>query len=426
MEKFGGYGFNKSHSAAYALIAYQTAFLKTHFPVEFMASLLTSEMHSTDGVVKYIAECRSQGIEVLPPDINESGKGFTVSGKKIRFGLVAVKNVGGNAIDSIVEARAEGEFSSLFDFCERVDLKKVNKRVVESLIKCGAFDSTGQYRSRMMASLEESFEYGQRIQRERSDAQIGLFDIGGSQPVINFPQMPEIDEWDGKQVLALEKESLGFYVTGHPLSRYKDILEKFTNTDTIDLQERTDGAIVRIGGIVRSTKTIKTKKGHLMAFVVIEDLNGSVEITIFSSVYVKVYDLLVDDNPIIVQGQLQKDENTAKILADMVIPMKKAEETWSASIHFNLDITRTDKALLVQLHEVLGRHPGSCKGYVHLQSSGETETIIALADNLRLKAGSPLAKDVNALLGYNAVETKCSPVTSSSRPEHIYANSNKT
>jgi len=412
MEKFGGYGFNKSHSAAYALIAYQTAFLKAHFPVEFMASLLTSEMHSTDGVVKYIAECRSQGIEVLPPDINKSGKEFTVSGSKIRFGLVAVKNVGENAIENIIEARAEGKISSLFEFCECVDLKKVNKRVVESLIKCGAFDSTGEYRSRMIASLEDSFEYGQRIQRERSDPQIGLFDLEGGRPAYNVPRIPEIDELDEKQMLAFEKESLGFYVTGHPLSRYEDILEKFTNADTTVLAERNDGVIVRIGGIVRSTKTIKTKKGDLMAFVAIEDLHGSVEVTIFSSVYAKVYDLLIDDNPIIVQGQLQKDENSIKILADTVIPMEKAEETWSAGIRFNIDVDRTDKTLLVQLHEVLKRHPGSSKGYVHLLNPGKTETIIALADTLRLKAGSPLTKEVNGLLGYKAVETVCSPITS--------------
>ncbi|MBC8432122.1 MAG: DNA polymerase III subunit alpha [Desulfobacterales bacterium] len=415
MEKFGGYGFNKSHSAAYALIAYQTAFLKAHFPVEFMASLLTSEMHSIDGVVKYIAECRSQGIEVLPPDINESGKEFTVSGSKIRFGLVAVKNVGESAIDGIIEARKDGKFNSLFEFCDRVDLKKVNKRVVESLIKCGAFDSTGQYRSRMTASLEESLEYGQRLQRERSDPQMGLFDIEGSRPVINLPPVPVIEEWDEKQMLAFEKDSLGFYITGHPLSRHEDILEKFTNTDSAGLQERNDGEIVRIGALVRNTKTIKTKKGDLMAFVAIEDLRGSVEVVVFSSVYVKVYDLLVDDNPIIVQGQLQKDENSVKILADIIIPIKKAEETWSASVHFNLDISNTDKAALIQLHKIFQKHPGSCQGYVHLLSPGKTETIIALPSTLQLRAGRPLAREVNGLLGYNAVETVCSPATSSIR-----------
>jgi DNA polymerase-3 subunit alpha len=414
MEKFGGYGFNKSHSAAYSMIAYQTAFLKAHFPVEFMASLLTSEMHSSDGVVKYIAECKSHGIEILPPDINESDKEFTVKGSKIRFGLVAVKNVGGNAIESIVEARNEGgKFSSLFEFCERVDLKKVNKRVVESLIKCGAFDSTGDYRSRMTASIEDILEYGQRVQRERSDPQMGLFDMPGSSPAINLPTLPQIDEWNEKQRLALEKESLGFYITGHPLTGHEDILEKFTNANSVVVKEKKDGDTVRIGGIIRKLKTIKTKKkGSLMAFVTLEDLHGSVEATVFSSLYVKVHDLLTDDRPILIQGQLQKDENSVKILADTIIPIDKAEETWTASVHFNLDITRTQREVLVKLKEILKSHPGSCPAYIHLLDPDKTETIVALSNSIKLRAGLPLTREVNRFLGYKAVETACKPALS--------------
>ena len=405
MEKFGGYGFNKSHSAAYALIAYQTAFLKAHFPVEFMASLLTSEMQSTDGVVKYIAECRSHGIEVLPPDIN---------GSKIRFGLVAVKNVGENAIEAIIEARHNGKFLSLFDFCERVDLKKVNKRVVEGLIKCGAFDTTGNYRSQMIASLEDCIDYGQRVQRERADPQMGLFNLTEEQKVFNFPSMPKIDEWDEKELLTLEKESLGFYITGHPLSRYENVLEKFTNTNSVTLKEQNDGDAIRIGGMVRNNKIIKTKKGDLMAFVTLEDLHGAVEITIFSSLYSKVYDLLTDDSAILVRGYLQKEENSVKLLADTVIPMDKAEEIWTTSIQFNLDVSRTDKALFEKLNTVFKRHPGSCKAYIHLMNPEKTETIIALSDTIRLKAGSSLIREVNRLVGYNAAETVCRPVESSS------------
>ncbi len=407
MEKFGGYGFNKSHSAAYALIAYQTAFLKAHFPVEFMASLLTSEMHSTDGIVKYIAECRNHDIQIIPPDINKSDKTFTVTGSKIRFGLVAVKNVGESAIEAIVDARKQGTFSSLFDFCERLDLKRVNKRVIESLIKCGAFDVTGDYRSRMMASLEEALDYGQRVQKERADPQIGLFDMQESQPSINPPQMSGIDEWGEKQLLAYEKEALGFYVTGHPLTRYDDLLVKFTNTNSAALKEKNDGDVVRIGGMVKNSKIIKTKKGDLMAFVALEDLHGSVEITVFSSIYTRVYDLLVDDNPILVQGKVQKEENSVKLLADTVIPIAKAEETWVASIHFNLDITRTNKTLLMELHNILKRHRGSCPGYIHLVNPEKTETIIALPDTIKLNAGVSLIRGVNGLFGYNVVETKC-------------------
>ncbi len=416
IEKFGGYGFNKSHSAAYALIAYQTAFLKAHFPVEIMASLLTSEMHSTDGVVKFIAECRHHDIPILPPDINESVTEFTVDGSRIRFGLVAVKNVGESAIESIIASRTDQPFETLFDFCERVDLKKVNKRVIESLIKCGAFDSTGAKRSPMMAALENAVEYGQRVQKERSDPQMGLFDLGDTQPNINAPSLPEIGEWDVKQFLAFEKESLGFYLSGHPLTRYEALLDQFTNADAISIKELKDGGVVRIGGLVRSTKNIKTKKGELMAFVTIEDMHGSVEVIVFSSVFSKARDLLEEDRPVIVQGQVQKDEKSVKILADTVIPVDKAEETWAASVHFNLEISRTDREGLENLHLILKRHPGLCPAFLHLRGPDNTDSIIALPDGFKLKAGSALTREVNRFLGYHAVETRCSAVTSTAIP----------
>jgi DNA polymerase-3 subunit alpha len=410
IEKFGGYGFNKSHSAAYALIAYQTAYLKTHFPVEFMASLLTSEMHSTDGVVKFIAECRNHDIPILPPDINQSDKEFVVDDSRIRFGLVAVKNVGENAIDAIIAGRAEQPFESLFDFCERVDLKKVNKRVVESLIKCGAFDATGAKRSQMMAALESALDYGQRVQRERNDPQMGLFGMGESQPSINAPALPEIGEWDEKQFLAFEKESLGFYLAGHPLTRYEDVLDKFTNANAISIKELKDGGVVRIGGLVQNSKTIKTKKGDSMAFVTLEDMHGAVEAIVFSRVFEDVRDLLVADKALLIQGQVQKDEQSVKILADTVIPIAKAEETWTASIHLNLEISRTDRQLLKDLHAILERYPGPSPAFLHLRSPDNTDSIIALPEALKLKAGSALRREVNNFLGYHAVETHCSAV----------------
>ncbi|MGD9350392.1 MAG: DNA polymerase III subunit alpha, partial [Desulfobacterales bacterium] len=418
MEKFGGYGFNKSHSAAYALIAYQTAYLKAHYPVEFMASLLTSEMHSTDGVVKYIVECRNHNIAVLPPDINYSQTAFTVDGDKIRFGLVAVKNVGEAAIEAIVESRQDGAFNSLFDFCERVDLKKVNKRVIESLIKCGAFDSTGAKRSQMIAALEDALDYGQRVQKERLDPQIGLFDGAVNPQVINAPALPDIEEWSENQRLAFEKESLGFYVSGHPLKRHAELLDKFTNANAISIKELKNGNAVRIGGLVRSIKIIKTKRGDLMAFVTIEDLHGAVEATVFSRVYTSVSDLLVEDSAIFIQGQVQKDEQSVKILAEKVVAMEKAEETWTASIHFNIEMSRTDREALVSLHKILKKHTGNCKAYLHLRSADNSDAIIALPSSMRLKSGGALMRDVNELLGYNAVETLCMSAKTEPRPNN--------
>jgi DNA polymerase-3 subunit alpha len=412
MEKFGGYGFNKSHSAAYALIAFQTAYLKAHFPVEFMAALLSSEMNSIDGVVKYIVECRLHAIEVLPPDINESNTTFTVNGSKIRFGLVAVKNVGEAAIEQIIRDREKaGPFSSLFEFCERVDLRKVNKRVVESLINCGAFDSTGSFRSQMMASLEDALEYGQRIQREKNDPQMGLFDMGGANgQLINMPSMPDIAEWGGKELLDAEKESLGFYISGHPLDRYQDLVEKFASVNALTAGEASDGAAVRIAGTISSIKSIRTKKGDLMAFLSIEDLHGMVEIVVFPRVYETAENYLKDDAPVFVQGQIQKDENTVKILAETVIPIEKAESIWSASINITIDTSRVDSETLSTLHDVLRKYTGSCTTFIHMQIPGKSETIIAMPDALKLRISPVMNREVNGLLGYGAVETTCSEI----------------
>jgi len=411
--KFGGYGFNKSHSAAYALIAFQTAYLKAHFPVEFMASLLTSEMHSTDGVVKYISECRSHDINVLPPDINESDVAFTVSGEKIRFGLVAVKNVGEAAIESIIEARQAERFDSLYDFCQRVDMSKVNKGVLVSLIKCGTFDSTGAARSCLFNALEDIMDYGQTIQQEKSDPQMCLFDACAESEGINCPSLPEIQEWEEKELLAMEKEALGFYITGHPLNRYQDVIEKFTNADALGLKDHADGECVRIAGIARSSKVIKTKRGDLMAFVTVEDIHGSTEVVVFSSVYAEANQLLTEDNPLLVEGRIQKDENSAKILADKIIPIENAEETWTASIHVNLEVTRTDRAVFESLQKIFEAHAGPCAAFIHLKNPENAEAVIALPETLKLKAGRELKRDVEGLLGYQALETTCEKAGSS-------------
>jgi DNA polymerase-3 subunit alpha len=409
IEKFAGYGFNKSHSAAYAMVAYQTAYLKTYFPVEFMAALLSSSINSLDTVVKYIADCRNHNIPVLPPDINESHKNFTVKEASIRFGLAAVKNVGEAAIDSILEVRQKGKFSSLFEFCQRVDIRKVNKRVLESLIQCGAFDSTGHRRSQMMASVEDALDYGHKIQKEAADPQMQLFGRkSGGQPM-NPPAMPDIPEWDQKQRLELEKESTGFYITGHPLDQYQDLLEKFTNTNSIALKEDhvKDGAVVRIGGILKNLKSFMTKRGEPMAFVDLEDMHGLVKVTVFPSTYASVKDALADDFPVIVQGAVEKKEKTINIIVDNIVPAEKAEEIWTASIHVMIDPDRLTDESLEKLKDTLVQYPGNCKGYIHVVVPEKTETVIELPDTLRLAAGVNLTREINRLLGYNAVTTRC-------------------
>ncbi len=404
IEKFGGYGFNKSHSAAYALIVYQTAYLKANYPIEFMASVLTSEMGTTDNVVKYITECRNQGIPVLPPDINESGKDFTVVEQSIRFGLAAIKNVGEGAIESIIAAReTDGSFKSIYDFCERVDLRRVNKRVVESLIKCGAFDSTGAKRSQMLYVMEDALEIGQKRQKDRISGQFNLFGATAQEGGVQ-PTLPDMEEWPENQRLAFEKETLGFFVTGHPLAKYEKILSKYTSADTLKILDFPDGRQVRIGGVVSSFKVITDRKGGRMAFVTLEDLHGFVEVTLFASVYEKVSEFIDTDVPILVDGHITKDEKSVKILADSVSPLSKAEELSATAVNFNIDVTGIDKEQLKEFRSILGNYKGECPAFINLRIPRKSETVIALPDSLRVQPGHALSEAVDRYFGQEVVE----------------------
>jgi len=408
MEYFGGYGFNKSHSAAYALIAYQTAYLKTHFPVEFMAALLTSAMTHPDDVVKFIAECRTAGIEILPPDINESEKRFAVVEGKIRFGLLAVKNVGEAAIEAIVEERRKnGRYVSLFDFCQRVSLLKVNKKVVESLIKCGAFDSTGAARSCMMAAIEDALSHGQTIQRERADAQMTFFDLDDTAQAINAPALPDLPEWTEKQRLAFEKEALGFYVTGHPLSNYRDLLAGYANADSVSVREMKDKAHVIIGGAITTIVRKRTKTDKQMANIVIEDVYGPLRVVVFPTVFHLVADLLVEDAPVFVEGQLEKSESAVSLQAERIVPIEKAPEAWRPSVHCTIDMDNANRETLVALKDIFVQNPGPCHGFLHLTAVGRVETAIALPDTLKILPSAALTEKVEALLGYKSVRPAC-------------------
>jgi DNA polymerase-3 subunit alpha len=279
---------------------------------------------------------------------------------------------------------------------------------VESLIKCGAFDSTGVKRSQMTAILEEAADIGQKIQKDRMDGQISLFDVMSEKGAdVVYPPFPEMDEWQESEKLNCEKETLGFFVTGHPLARHESVIQKFANTDTLALRDKPDGAIVRIGGLIRDLKHYHDRKGDLMAFVTLEDLHGFVEVTMFSSVYSSVSDFVEKDAAVFVEGRITKDEQSAKVLADTVVPVEKVEETWTTSVNLNLDVTTMDREKLQQLYNILQRHKGSSGAYIHLRIPERTETVIALPDQIRLKAGRSLANAVNEFLGYSAVETVC-------------------
>jgi len=328
IEKFAGYGFNKSHGACYGLVAYQTAYLKANHPVEFMAALLTSEMEKTDKIVQYIEECRSMGLRVEAPDVNVSGARFTVVGEVIHFGLAAIKNVGASAIESIVASRDKvGRFSTLGDFCARVDLRLVNRRVVESLIKAGAFDSLGGTRSGLLSGLDQAMEAGQRSQRDRDEGQGSLFDGLPSTKAADVAALPaaaHVPEWPREELLAAEKEVLGFYLSGHPLDEFRELAARLKTVSASELAARPTASRVLLLGLVGALTENATKSGNRMAFATLELVDGSVPLTVFPEPYRACSVALRHPGPVLVRGRIDDSDKGRVVLAEEVKPLDEA------------------------------------------------------------------------------------------------------
>jgi DNA polymerase-3 subunit alpha len=378
METFGRYGFNKSHSAAYALLAYHTAYLKTHYPIEFMAALLTSEAQNADKIVRYISECREMKIEILPPDINESFKHFAVVGNQIRFGLTAVKNVGDAAIDIILtERQGNGEFKSLYDFCHRVDLRKVNRRVVESLIKCGAFDFSKAYRSQMLTVLGDILEESQSARRKNGEPQLSMLINHSTELKEDYP---DIDEFPENQLIAFEKETIGFYISRHPLSRYQEEIKKHTDLDTSNLSKLQSGAEVKICGLVSGLKEIVTKKGDRMAFLTLEDMKGFVEIILFPEVFKAASSCLRGGDPLLVKGTLDLAEEHIKIKATEVHPLPELASSPMKPFHLKIPLSSLTSSQLAGLKEIVVANRGSSKVLLHFMGGNNQETVVVLSD----------------------------------------------
>jgi len=403
MAKFAEYGFNKSHSAAYAMVAYQTAYLKTHYTTEFMAALMTAEKDVTDKVLVYMNDCRAHGIKVLPPDINESARDFSVvSDDTIRFGLAAVKNVGDGAIESVVGAREEqGPYTSLYDFCERVDTRRVNKRVMESLIKCGAFDFTGAARAALLAALDRAMEIASSTQRDRQTGQARLFDMIPQGAGAPEPELPDVSEWGERQMLAYEKESLGFYITGHPLAQFEELLNQYATADTVTMAEAADSSEVRFGGVVNKLREITTKRGDRMCFATVEDLKGSVETIVFSDVFAQAQPLIKGDRPIFVIGTADADGENVKVIAKEIMPLEEVPQRLTKSVHFFLSQPEITQNHLAQLKNVISRFPGECPAYVHLVIPDRTETVLSLPEDLKLAPTPQLVQEIDRLFGHN-------------------------
>jgi DNA polymerase-3 subunit alpha len=401
MEQFAGYGFNKSHSAAYAVLAYRTAYLKAHYPNYFMASVLTSERGSQEKVVKYIHECREMGIPILPPDVNVSDVFFTPSETGIRFGLAAIKNVGESAIASM---STQKPFKTLFDFCDRVDSRTVNKRVIESLIKAGAFDSVSPARSLLYNNIDRAMDWGQRKQREREIGQGGLFggmmSSGGD---ADEHVMDPAEEWNEALKLKHEKETLGFYITGHPLRKYTDQVKAYGNATTGTLAEKPSGFEVSIGGIVSSLRVARTKKGDPMGIIQLEDWEGIVEVVVFPEAYAKTQRLLETDAPLIVKGKLDNDESTIKILATDIYPMERAAEILSRTVTIHIDIQSAPSDLAERLQPVIDEKRGSAEIIFELEFPGRYTAFVRPNPYVKIAPDREFVEHVERICGPNTV-----------------------
>jgi DNA polymerase III subunit alpha len=406
MEKFAGYGFNKSHSAAYALIAYQTAYLKAHFPVEFMAALLNSFLSNSDQVVRLINECRDKTIPILPPDVNASDRDFAVIGGRIRFGLAAVKNVGETAVEAILKSRDEQKaFRSIFDFCQRVDLQRVNRRVLEQLVKCGAFDSIHPSRARALAALDSALDAAQIMQRDRQSGQINIFALLKSQKKkAAEPDLPEAPDWDARTTIRFEKETLGFYISGHPLDFYAEQVAALCSADTQSVKEKREGTEVTLCGMLSITKELTTRKGDRMAFLALEDKEGIQEVVSFSETFLHAQPLLAGEEPLVVIGKVQHDEKGSKVLAERIMTLDEAQVQTVEAVRIRLEAERLDRDDLTRLRHLLLNHPGDCKTFLHLAVGDKGEAVIALSSKLLVKPSRSFFEEMSEQFGANCVD----------------------
>ncbi len=426
---FAGYGFNKSHSISYAYLSYQTAYLKTHYAAEYMASLLTSVMGNNDKVALYIKDCKNMNINILPPDINQSLVNFTVVGEKtIRFGLAAVKNVGEKAVESIIKERKKNShFTSLLDFCRRVDSRLVNKKVIESLIKCGAFDSLGARRSQLLEVLEDYMKKGQEHQKLQVNGQTSLFEFfpesrNKGKENNQSEKLPDIPEFSPAKLLAMEKEMLGLYISYHPLYSYQDKLLKVVTSTSAGLNNLPDKSQMVLGGVINDFKRKSTKKGNLMVFITLEDLDGAVEVIAFPQVYEKHKELIRKEEIVIIEGRLDVAEGKTKLIAEGIFRLdeylsakeptlkkekKRRDPLKSLHLEINLSNKNNPPDILVKLKEIFCTYPGENQVILHFKEKRRT-VLHAIDKKYSVDIDDELMEKIRNILGDDRVwiETK--------------------
>ena len=398
IEKFAGYGFNKSHSAAYAMVAYQTAYLKAHYPLEFLAALLNSEINQTTSLAKHIMQAREQGLLLLPPDINLSRRDFEVEDGRVRYGLYAIKNVGSGAIQEVLEARKAGPFKSFTDFLERVNLSRVNRKVMEALIQAGAFDSVNPDRSRLLAGLDVGLDRAQRAKSLQALKQMSMF--GALEAAVTDDWLPEVPEWEESEKLAKEKQALGVYLSGHPLDSYRHILKSWVKVTTADLPDTPDGESIALGVVVTAAKEKVSKRGGRVAILTVEDLTGSVEVLVFGEILDKMAPWLSQPSlPLWLKGDVVQEERGTKIVAREVAPLGTSLPRWPARLDLKLRADSVSREQLLALRDILARHQGTVPAYLHFLHPQENG-VLALPESLALTPSEELVAEVNRIFGY--------------------------
>ena len=402
-EATGDYSFNKSHAACYALISYRTAWLKANYPVEYMAALISSVMNTKDKVPFYVNQCHELGIQVLPPDVNESGVGFTAVGGKIRFGLNAVKGVGRGAIESIIAARAAGSFTSIHDFCGRIDAQVANRRTLEALIRSGAFDSTGDPRRGMLETLSAAMARGERRRKDAADGQGGLFDVLTPEDAQEHePQVPQ-REFDQATLLKGEKEALGLYVSSHPLQGLREQLRDETEVAVAALDGRDDGDVVWTGGIIASAQKKVSKNGGVWLAFRLEDVDGGVSCRAWSAVFEQCKDLLVEDGIVKIKGRVErKAEAETTLIVLEVLPFSGVSENRPLTV--TVDAARALPSAIDDLRRVLADFPGNVPVVVQMVAD-DRQARLRVGDGLRVAPVAGLYAELKALLGESCVGT---------------------
>jgi DNA polymerase-3 subunit alpha len=434
MEHFAGYGFNKSHSTTYAFLAYQTAYLKANYPWHFAAALFTIESQNTEKLAMYLGEARERGIPVLPPDINQSQLRFTVEAKGVRFGLTAIKNVGEGAIESLLKVRAaQGRITSLHSLCEELDLRLFNKRVFESLAKAGALDSLAagiagharETRPRIVAAVDAACEYGARQQRDREQGQGGLFgEVQQADAAIDAlagPTLPPATPWTEQEQLAFEKETLGLYWSGHPVDRYRSELKEFGAKSIAELAEaplavepaETWGpggrkpmqADTSVGGVIAAVRQLKTKKGDRMAVFTLEDAQGNVEVIVFPETFQKSVALVETGTLVLVRGKLERDDETARVLATEIVPLDSVRERVAREVAIRVKMP-VDRRVFEALGEVFSRHRGDRRVSFEMEVPSDAKPLRVRADvstQIRVRPSSTLISEVEQIVGHGSV-----------------------